>query len=110
MINTHDIKGTLRPLQDWLILAPEHKAEKIGNILLPDNARTYGRCPVVAAGPDCELKVGQVVYLQKFVDGEFKFTLNGRTVFAIRERHCSVIIEGEDKAVDSPKKKAKKSR
>ena len=92
MFNSHEIKGALAPVQDYLVLRPILEDEKVGGLFRPDNARAYGRCPVVAAGPKCELKKGDVVYIQRFVEGELKFTLNGETVYAIRERHVNVAI------------------
>ena len=107
MFQSLQIKGTIRPLQDWLILRPlKEPAKTKGGILLPENARDYGRCPVVAAGPKCELKVGDVVFIQKFVEGEFKFELNGVPVYALRERHCNVTID--DAKPSRPSKAGKK--
>lgn len=110
MFHAHQIKGTLRPLQDWVILAPvKEPVRKRGGIVLPDRVEDYGRCRVVAVGPGflpydgkngtyksalirTELKPGQFVYIQKFVEGEMKFVLNGENVYAIRERHLNVTI------------------
>lgn len=114
MFHAHNIEGAFRPLQDWVILAPikeDPKNRKRGGILLPDRVEDYGRCRVVAVGAGhqpydgkngsykpalirTELKVGEFVYIQKFVEGEMKFVLNGETVFAIRERHLNVTISG----------------
>ena len=86
------LKGTFKPLQDWVILRPIREKKK-GSLYLPDAVHEYGRCPVVAVGPLCSLKVGEVVYIQRFVDGEFKFELNGEMVYGIREKHLNVVIE-----------------
>ena len=94
MFHALQIKGKFRPLQDWLVLKPiKEPAKTAGGIVLPENARSYGRCPVVAAGPDCELKPGDTVFIQKFVEGEFRFNLNGNDVYCIRERHCNCVVE-----------------
>lgn len=106
MTNMVSITGKFRPLQDWVILKRKKKAEeKIGGILLPESATSheYGPCEVVAVGPGTrgifgalkatELKPGSVVLLQKFVEGDFKFTLNGEKVFACREQHLNVTLE-----------------
>jgi len=92
MLNTQEVKGGFAPVQDFLVLEPKLIDERVGGILLPDTARVYGLCPVVAAGPQCELKKGDVVYIQKFVEGELKFELNGKKVYAIRERRVNVAI------------------
>jgi chaperonin GroES len=93
MFGAQQFTGTLRPMQDWLILRPIKEAKTtLGGIELPDTARQYGRCPVVAAGPDCLLKKRQVVWIQNFVEGEFRFELNGQMVYAIRERHVNCIV------------------
>lgn len=104
MFHSLQIKGTFRPLQDWVILKPiAEPVRKRGGIVLPDNVKDYGRCEVMAVGPGTrgpygdlkatELKPGQFVYLQKFVDGECSFVLNGERVFAMRERHANCTIE-----------------
>lgn len=108
MFHAHEIKGEFRPLQDWVILAPvKEKERKRGGVVLPDRVEDYGRCRVVAAGPGfrsykdgvygplfpSELKPGEFVYVQKFVEGELKFRLNGEDVYAIRERHLNVKID-----------------
>ena len=100
MMHAHKIKGNFRPLQDYVLLEPIPEPAEKGGILLPDSARKYRGCKVVAVGPGavtttgvrvpCELKVGETVWLQKFVEGEMKFNLNGKDVFAIRERHLNV--------------------
>lgn len=123
MFYSHQIMGKFRPLQDWVILKPLVKKgapRERGGILLPDKVEDYGRCEVVAIGAGrlpyhdgvygsrvipTELKVGEQVFIQRFVEGEFRFQLNGETVFAIRERHLNVTIEPE---VDSRSKKGKK--
>lgn len=92
MFHSHQIKGRIVPVQDYLILRPVREKEIRKGILLPDNVENYGHCPVVAAGPKCQLKKGDTVYIQKFVEGELKFELNGKTVYAIRERHVNVAI------------------
>lgn len=109
MLHSHEITGEFRPLQDWVVLAPEEVEQK-GSILLPEICRQnyYRRCRVVAVGPGflpyanavygrqvipTELKVGQYVYLQGYVDGEQQFRLNGEDVFMVRERHLSLTIE-----------------
>ena len=86
MFNSHEITGEIAPVQDYLVLRPIREDEKVGDLYLPDNARKYGCCPVVAVGPKCELRAGDTVYIQRFVEGELKFNLNGKTVYAIRER------------------------
>lgn len=107
MFQSLQIKGKIRPLQDWVVLRPiKEKAKTAGGILLPENAREYGRCPVVAVGPRCDLKVGQVVFIQKFVEGEAKFALNGEVVYMCRERHLNCMIED---GVDKPKRRPKKA-
>ncbi len=110
MFHAHEIKGEFRPLQDWVILAPEKedpKTRERGGIVLPERVEDYRRCRVVAVGPGfrsyangtygplfpSELKPGEFVFLQKFVEGELRFVLNGETVFGIRERHLNVKIE-----------------
>lgn len=108
MFHSFEVKGRFRPLQDWVILRPIKEPENKGGILLPDSARLYGSCEVMAVGPGqraykdglygsalvpTELKVGQFVYIQKFVEGEMRFNLNGQYVYAIRERHLSLVIE-----------------
>lgn len=105
MFQSHNITGKFRPLQDWVILKPVREKQK-GAIHLPDNMVTaeYGRCPVVAVGPRCQLKVGEVVFIQKFVEGEFKFELNGEMVYAIRERHINVTIEEPPQKPSGPRK------
>jgi|SRR5882672_469786 len=96
MFQSLQIKGTIRPLQDWVVLEViKEPAKTKGGILLPENAREYGRCPVVAVGPRCDLKVGDVVYIQKFVEGEVKFELNGKSVYMSREKHLNLTIEEE---------------
>ena len=103
MHQSHEIKGNFRPIQDWVILAPvKEKERKRGGILLPDSIQDYGRCRVVAVGPGTrgifgalkatELKPGKFVFIQKFVEGECKFKLNGEEVYAIRERHLNCTI------------------
>ena len=92
MFHSHEIKGTIVPIQDYLILRPIKEDEVQGGIHIPDNARNYGLCPVIAAGPKCQLKAGDTVYIQKFVEGELKLTLNGDQVYAIRERHVNVAL------------------
>lgn len=106
MTNGVHIHGTFRPLQDWVVLKRVEEGEKIDKgILIPKSAEMheYGRCMVVAVGPGTrgvfghlkatELKLGDVVLLQRFVDGAFKFTLNGHKVFAVREQHLNVTLE-----------------
>lgn len=108
MFHAHEIKGEVRPLQDWVILAPVKEKERIRNgVLLPDRVEDYGRCRVVAVGPGfrpyrdgvygplfpSDLKPGMFVYVQKFVEGEMRFVLNGEPVYCIRERHLNVTIE-----------------
>lgn len=106
MFHSLQIKGKFTPLQDWLIVAPEKIPERTsGGVLLPQNARDFGRCPVIAAGPRCELKPGAVLWIERFVEGEFKFTLNGQSVYAIRERHANVVLAD---SVDKPKRRGKK--
>lgn len=92
MFHSHEIKGRITPVQDYLILRPIKEDEVQEGIHIPDNARNYGLCPVVAAGPKCQLKAGDVVYIQKFVEGELQFTFNGDRVYCIRERHVNVAI------------------
>lgn len=104
MFHALEVKGTIRPLQDWLVVQPEKiPEEKRHGILVPANMRDFGRCPIVAAGPKCELKVGDVIWQQRFVEGEFTFILNGKKVFMMRERHANLTI-----AEDAPKKAGKK--
>lgn len=99
MFHSHRITGPFIPVQDYLVLRPIREEEMVGGILLPDSARNYGLCPVVAAGPKCELKAGDTVYIQKFVEGELKFHLNDDLVYAIRERHVNVAMNPEGSAV-----------
>ena len=104
MLYAHDIKcKRFTPLQDWVILErlPD---DKDGDILIPEKARLhmYGKCKVTAVGPGCrtahgvlvpcDLKVGDTVGLQRFVEGEFTFVLNGKKVFCCRERHLNVTV------------------
>ena len=106
MLYSKNIKcRRFRPLQDWVILErlPDKKA---GAVFIPEKARLhmYGRCKVVAIGPGvvtshgvrvpCDLKKGSIVGLQNFVDdsANYQFTLNGKKVFAVRERHLSVTV------------------
>ncbi len=102
-----NIRGTFRAIQDWIILKPikPKKRERVENgVLIPDRIEDYGPCLVVAAGPGfrhcskdgvygplqpTELKEGDTVWIQKFVEGEMKFALNGEMVYAIRERHVN---------------------
>jgi co-chaperonin GroES (HSP10) len=122
MFHAHEIKGEFRPLQDWVILAPvkeDPKTRKRGGVILPEWVEDYGRCRVVAVGPGfrsyangvygplfpSELKPGQFVYIQKFVEGELRFRLNGEDVYAIRERHINVTIED----ISPEKRSAQKS-
>jgi co-chaperonin GroES (HSP10) len=112
MLYSLQVKGKFKPLQDWVILQPMDEIKSKGGILLPDDATEYGRCLVVAVGPGylpfdgnnatygghlikTELKPGKFVYIQKFVKGDFEFSLNGKRVYAIRERHLNLTIEGE---------------
>lgn len=118
MFHSHNVKGTFRPLQDFVILrpVPEATIKEKGGIHLPSTAHEYGRCEVMAVGPGvrtsigvlvpCEIKVGEFVYIQKFVEGEMAFHLNGQKVYAIRERHINVMIEG----FETPKRPPKKRR
>lgn len=99
MFHSHLIDGKITPVQDYLILRPIREEEKIGELFLPDSARHYGLCPVVAAGPKCELKDGDTVYIQKFVEGELKFLLNDELVYAIRERHINVAMNPEGSVI-----------
>lgn len=92
MFHSHELKGPIVPVQDYLILRPIRQDEIVKGILIPDGMQNYGMCPVVAAGPKCQLKKGDIVYIQKFVEGEFKFTLDDVLVYAIRERHVNVAI------------------
>jgi chaperonin GroES len=91
MLGSNVIEGVFRPMQDWLLLAPQKQADTRDGIHIPDSAQEFGPCPVRAAGPDCGLKVGDVVWIQRFVEGEFKFVLNGESVYAIREKHVNVV-------------------
>lgn len=109
MHHSHEIKGALRPLQDWVVLRPVKEPERVrGGIVLPDKVEDFGRCEVMAVGPGyrpnshgiyssafipTELKVGQFVYVQKFVDGELRIKLNGDACYLIRERHLSLTVE-----------------
>jgi co-chaperonin GroES (HSP10) len=115
MFHSHKINGQFRPLQDWVILKPVKEKERVrSGVVLPERVEDYGRCEVVAVGPGTrtslgyliptELKVGQFVYIQKFVEGEMKFTLNGALVYAIRERHLNCTIED---VLDRPPRKSK---
>lgn len=114
MHQSQEVIGSVRPLQDYVLLKPVKEEEKIrGGILLPQNIMDYGRCEVVAVGRGVvtsmgvlvpnELKVGDFVYIQKFADGDLQFRLNGERVFCIRERHLNC-------AIDAPPKKGKKKR
>ena len=104
MFQSLQVNGTFRPLQDWVILKPIKEPERVrGGVLLPERVQDYGRCEVMAVGPGTrgpfgdlkatELKPGQFVYVQRFVDGEAKFSLNGEAVYAIREKHLNCTIE-----------------
>lgn len=93
MLGSNVIKGVFRPTQDWLLLAPQKQTAPRGGIHIPDSAQEFGPCPIRAAGPDCGLKVKDVVWIQRFVEGEFKFLLNGEAVYAIRERHVNVVVD-----------------
>lgn len=102
MFASQRITGKFVPLQDWIILKPQKVTEKEG-ILLPNSAHEYGACEVMAVGlgrriatgerVPCDLKVGDQVFIQKFVDGEMKFLLNGDSVYAIRERYLNLTID-----------------
>lgn len=92
MFHSQEITGAIRPVQDYLVLRPIKEEAKQRGVFIPDAARSYGRCPVVAAGPDCQLGPCDCVYIQRFVEGEFKFQLNGEAVYAIRERHVNVAM------------------
>jgi co-chaperonin GroES (HSP10) len=120
MFHSHEIKGEIRPLQDWVILRPVREKERVrGGILLPDRVEDYGRCEVMAVGPGyrpymfglyrpgfvpTEVKVGEFIYIQRFVEGEFKFKLNGDMVYAIRERHLNLVLDPD------PVRKSRKSK
>lgn len=112
MIGATQINGNFRPLHDWVVLRrlKDAKDNVRGGLLLPENVKLheYGRCEVVSVGPGirpcpggvfygplipCELKPKQHVYIQKFVEGEVKFELNGEEVFLVRERHLNVTID-----------------
>lgn len=115
MFYSFKITGKFRPLQDWVILRPiKEKAKDRGGIELPDNLAVYGRCEVMAVGPGrrpyrdgiygpnilpTELKPGQFVFIQKFVEGEMKFNLNGQDVYALRERTLNLTIEDDPEEV-----------
>src|SRR6187551_1515982 len=97
MFHSHNIEcSEFRPLQDWLILAPEKvDGEMKGGIFVPANPHAFGKCQVLAAGPDCSLTLKDTVWMQKFVEGELKFALNGVPCYAIRERRVNVAIKGK---------------
>lgn len=103
MFHSHNIEcSEFTPLQDWLILAPEKPKESIEKgIVIPGKSNAFQKCFVVAAGPDCTLRespnwpttFGDIVWMQKFVEGELKFHLNGVPVYAIRERRVNVALD-----------------
>lgn len=99
MLGSNVINGVFRPVQDWLLLAPEKQKQKAGEVVVPDAAQEFGRCPVRAAGPDSGLKVGDVVWMQRFVEGEFKFVLNGEPVYAIHGKHVNVALDKKGRLV-----------
>ena len=79
MFHSHRITGKFTPLQDYVILKPLKEPETTkGGILIPDAARQYGRCEVMAVGPGRrtslgvlvpnELKVGQFVFIQQVLE------------------------------------------
>jgi len=121
MFHAQVIDGSFVPLQDYVVLRRVAPKKEKGGILLPTAAHEYGPCRVMAVGPGrttahgviipCELKVGQYVYIQGFVEGELKFKLNGEEVYGIRERHINCVLEGyeekpEKKVVTSNRKRA----
>lgn len=124
MFQSHRIDGVFTPTQDWVVLRPVKEPERIrGGLLLPERVEDYGRCEVISIGPGYKpyrdglysvhfiptlLKVGEFVFIQKFVEGELKFVLNGDTVFITRERHLNLVIEGDPFEVAKTKKRAKK--
>lgn len=104
MFHSHEVDGAFRPLQDWVVLRPIKVKERlVKGILLPDNVQDYGRCEVIAVGPGsvnalgvrvpCHLCPGKFVFIQKFVEGELRFKVDGQECYAIRERHVNVTID-----------------
>lgn len=108
MFHSHEYTGTIRPLSDYVLLAPEPVKQK-AEIVLTDTKREYRRAKVLAVGPGfrvsnhgvygplipTELKVGEFVFIQEFADGEVPhLRLNGQDVIMVRERHLNLTIEG----------------
>lgn len=99
-----EVAGRFTPLRGKVLLAPLPEKEVVrGGIVIPaveldtgeSRQRSFHRCEVVAVGPECELRPGQQVYIERFARGDSGiFELNGRKVFAIHERHLNMTIEG----------------
>jgi co-chaperonin GroES (HSP10) len=96
-----NIKGTFRPLQDWLLLQPrEIKTEiQVGGIYLPqsdDRMRSIRiEADVIAAGPLAHrdgVKVGDVASLAGHEQGESQIMLNGKVCYLMRSRHCNLLV------------------
>jgi co-chaperonin GroES (HSP10) len=98
----------IRPLRDLLVIrrAPGHEPpEMLGGIHLPDyrtrtdepgirlSNATGAVCEVLAAGPKCDVKVGQLVHVKDYgghLAGD-EFTHDGKTLTIIRERDLNGI-------------------
>ena len=60
------------PTRDWLVLAKPDKKVTDAGIILSDRSASALRSnvlPVLAAGPDCKCKVGDVVYIHPSSEG-----------------------------------------
>ena len=95
-----NIKGTFRPLTDWLVLQPrEVKTDiMVGGIYLPqsdDRMRSIRiQADVIAAGPKAHrdgVKVGDVASLAGHEVGESQIILNGKVCYLMRSRHLNLV-------------------
>ncbi len=60
------------PTRDWLVVPKPDKKVTDAGIILSDRSASALRSnvlPVLAAGPDCKCKVGDIVYIHPSSDG-----------------------------------------
>ena len=60
------------PTRDWLVVPKPDKTVTDAGIILSDRSASALRSnvlPVLAAGPDCKCKVGDIVYIHPSSDG-----------------------------------------
>ena len=90
----------IKPLFDRVVVKPiKEKAEKIGNIILPESTKRPEISEVVALGVgeidgkkvNFEVKIGDRVIFNKFSGSEFK--LDDETYTIIKEKDILAIIE-----------------